>query len=164
MIQRHPRSTRTDTLFPYTTLFRSPWPVAPWPRTWRLGRGLNRSIRRGGRSCDDPPRWTRWLVPSIDPSALRSSFCTRCSLEARWHLQGGSHSTPGARPPCIMKPAAAPRRFYRTVGSVRPTRHPLPISTAVRELTGSSFHSRSEERRGGKECVSTCSYRWSPYH
>src|SRR3546814_11420612 len=23
---------------------------------------------------------------------------------------------------------------------------------------------RSEERRGGKECVSTCSYRWSPYH
>src|SRR3546814_6408431 len=24
MIRRHPRSTRTDTLFPYTTLFRSP--------------------------------------------------------------------------------------------------------------------------------------------
>src|SRR3546814_19056871 len=23
---------------------------------------------------------------------------------------------------------------------------------------------RSEERRVGKECVSTCSYRWSPYH
>src|SRR3546814_10998023 len=23
---------------------------------------------------------------------------------------------------------------------------------------------RSEERRGGKECVSTCRYRWSPYH
>src|SRR3546814_12753502 len=22
---------------------------------------------------------------------------------------------------------------------------------------------RSEERRGGKECVSTCRYRWSPY-
>src|SRR3546814_13375317 len=26
MIRRPPRSTRTDTLFPYTTLFRSPWP------------------------------------------------------------------------------------------------------------------------------------------
>src|SRR3546814_7245449 len=25
MIRRPPRSTRTDTLFPYTTLFRSPW-------------------------------------------------------------------------------------------------------------------------------------------
>src|SRR3546814_19217115 len=23
---------------------------------------------------------------------------------------------------------------------------------------------RSEERRVGKECVSTCSYRWTPYH
>src|SRR3546814_9886941 len=23
---------------------------------------------------------------------------------------------------------------------------------------------RSEERRGGKECVSTCRYRWAPYH
>src|SRR3546814_19973809 len=23
---------------------------------------------------------------------------------------------------------------------------------------------RSEERRGGKECVSTCRYRWSPSH
>src|SRR3546814_14288137 len=25
-------------------------------------------------------------------------------------------------------------------------------------------HRRSEERRVGKECVSTCRYRWSPYH
>src|SRR3546814_2016633 len=29
MIRRPPRSTRTDTLFPYTTLFRSPYPVRP---------------------------------------------------------------------------------------------------------------------------------------
>src|SRR3546814_10710614 len=31
MIRRPPRSTRTDTLFPYTTLFRSPrrWPPGP---------------------------------------------------------------------------------------------------------------------------------------
>src|SRR3546814_19876442 len=28
MIRRPPRSTRTDTLFPYTTLFRSPWKIA----------------------------------------------------------------------------------------------------------------------------------------
>src|SRR3546814_2791743 len=32
MIRRPPRSTRTDTLFPYMTLFRSPQPlVALWP-------------------------------------------------------------------------------------------------------------------------------------
>src|SRR3546814_8362785 len=28
MIRRPPRSTRTDTLFPYTTLFRSPWTIS----------------------------------------------------------------------------------------------------------------------------------------
>src|SRR3546814_17641364 len=28
MIRRPPRSTRTDTLFPYTTLFRSQWKIA----------------------------------------------------------------------------------------------------------------------------------------
>src|SRR3546814_18736040 len=37
MIRRPPRSTRTDTLFPYTTLFRS----------WRIGR------RRAGRGSGD---------------------------------------------------------------------------------------------------------------
>src|SRR3546814_19339757 len=40
MIRRPPRSTRTDTLFPYTTLFRSsliiPVPLARW-RLWRPG-------------------------------------------------------------------------------------------------------------------------------
>src|SRR3546814_7071942 len=28
----------------------------------------------------------------------------------------------------------------------------------------STFQGRSEERRVGKECVSTCRSRWSPYH
>src|SRR3546814_10921793 len=32
MIRRPPRSTRTDTLFPYTTLFRSTIPTAPCNR------------------------------------------------------------------------------------------------------------------------------------
>src|SRR3546814_3154328 len=26
------------------------------------------------------------------------------------------------------------------------------------------YHNRSEERRVGKECVSTCRSRWAPYH
>src|SRR3546814_2452780 len=29
---------------------------------------------------------------------------------------------------------------------------------------GGRQHDRSEERRVGKECVSTCRSRWSPYH
>src|SRR3546814_18298584 len=37
MIRRPPRSTRTDTLFPYTTLFRSAyWAAAPIEGGWRL--------------------------------------------------------------------------------------------------------------------------------
>src|SRR3546814_21099707 len=32
------------------------------------------------------------------------------------------------------------------------------------ELGLAEVASRSEERRVGKGCVSTCSYRWSPYH
>src|SRR3546814_13545673 len=31
-------------------------------------------------------------------------------------------------------------------------------------LLGLVFSMSSEERRVGKECVSTCRYRWSPYH
>src|SRR3546814_8786225 len=31
MMRRPPRATRTDTLFPYTTLFRSPRPACPCP-------------------------------------------------------------------------------------------------------------------------------------
>src|SRR3546814_8736898 len=37
-------------------------------------------------------------------------------------------------------------------------------SAAVRRLHAPRRCKRSEERRGGKECVSTCRSRWSPYH
>src|SRR3546814_14979485 len=36
-------------------------------------------------------------------------------------------------------------------------RHNIPTATYATFTT-------SEERRVGKECVSTCRYRWSPYH
>src|SRR3546814_16750067 len=32
------------------------------------------------------------------------------------------------------------------------------------QKSGAGTNSRSEERRVGKECVSTCRSRWSPYH
>src|SRR3546814_15226104 len=34
----------------------------------------------------------------------------------------------------------------------------------LKDIEGIAPHSRSEERRVGKECVSTCRSRWSPYH
>src|SRR3546814_16791454 len=39
----------------------------------------------------------------------------------------------------------------------------VPVSTTSDRLTRTS-DGRSEERRVGKECVSTCRSRWSPYH
>src|SRR3546814_2113814 len=42
--------------------------------------------------------------------------------------------------------------------------HALPLGGWIRSGRESRPHARSEERRVGKECVSTCSSRWSPYH
>src|SRR3546814_4814455 len=39
-----------------------------------------------------------------------------------------------------------------------------PEFRALRLLKATPIDSRSEERRVGKECVSTCRSRWSPYH
>src|SRR3546814_16611786 len=45
---------------------------------------------------------------------------------------------------------------------------PGVMPRAVNMITGPSrtgdIEQRSEERRGGQECVSTCRSRWSPYH
>src|SRR3546814_9473159 len=38
------------------------------------------------------------------------------------------------------------------------------IYGGVDEAEARAIESRSEERRVGKECVRTCSSRWSPYH
>src|SRR3546814_10210534 len=38
------------------------------------------------------------------------------------------------------------------------------VEPAARELLSTLRPWRSEERRVGKECVSTCRSRWSPYH
>src|SRR3546814_5251004 len=54
MIRRPPRSTRTDTLFPYTTLFRSCWRI----RQGRTTRTPCPSIRPCGR-----PRFRIRLLP-----------------------------------------------------------------------------------------------------
>src|SRR3546814_12409444 len=42
-----------------------------------------------------------------------------------------------------------------------PARQTRQAAEAIARLHG--LRDRSEERRVGKECVSTCRYRWSPY-
>src|SRR3546814_1799091 len=43
-------------------------------------------------------------------------------------------------------------------------RAPAPGRHSRRSGTYAPLPARSEERRVGKECVSTCRSRWSPYH
>src|SRR3546814_19968137 len=95
-----PRSTRTDTLFPYTALFRS-----PIEHLWIVLQGIRRVDRPVAR-C----RAVAFRALRVDP---------------------------------LLKGETAEREV---------------------EALAADIIARSEERRVGKECVSTCRSRWSPYH
>src|SRR3546814_13654554 len=100
MIRRPTRSTRTDTLFPYTTLFRS----------------------RGGRSAGEYKVMD--AVSTVEGRAYpfgMKNVDTDMIIAAKW------------------------------------------LKTISRSGLGKGAF-RSEERRVGKECVSTVRSRWSPYH
>src|SRR3546814_14945558 len=117
MIRLPPRSTRTDTLFPYTTLFRSLLAACT-----RRCSGYHR-CKAGPSAREDqraPRRFGQAGIISRPSGADRAD-------EDNW--EGLAHL------------------FY-----VRKSRTYL-VSCK-----------RSEERRVGKECVSTCSYWWSPDH
>src|SRR3546814_18227400 len=45
-----------------------------------------------------------------------------------------------------------------------PLASPTTTLGNIASWTATDLQSRSEERRVGKECVSTCRSRWSPYH
>src|SRR3546814_5306905 len=64
MIRRPPRSTRTDTLFPYTTLFRSACHII----------GLMTSVlcKEAGESFSRPASGSFPLLPGTGPGFLRS--------------------------------------------------------------------------------------------
>src|SRR3546814_12219845 len=75
MIRRPPRSTRTDTLFPYTTLFRSPQPfermmdrLALRVEHPRLERHIDIHFHGGRTFCCKGGRWAR-LCPRITSGA-----------------------------------------------------------------------------------------------
>src|SRR3546814_2811916 len=85
MIRRPPRSTRTDTLFPYTTLFRSPArPPAPPASPHRAGTGTPASIQRTlDRSPIPRSDSDRWAARSEEhtselQSLLRISYAVFC--------------------------------------------------------------------------------------
>src|SRR3546814_13244249 len=116
MIRRPPRSTRTDTLFPYPTLFRSGYlmiryKVSAWIR-------VSRTVLLASSAMF----WS--------PMAIAQSNSTQA------------------------EPTALPEPDDK--GEI--------VVTARRTNERLSDVPRSEERRVGKECVSTCRSRWSRYH
>src|SRR3546814_18098159 len=131
MIRRPPRSTRTDTLFPYTTLFRS---------DRRRHRYRISPHRPEGDSAVRRRDHGAWL-----PSRLFGGYLVWQGRHGHSAREGGN----GQRNQNLGEGLRAAVSGW--------TDHP---GRKVQQGRGR----RSEERRVGKECVSTCRSRWSPYH
>src|SRR3546814_21037088 len=65
----------------------------------------------------------------------------------------------------ILRGKGAPtHKELAKLGVARISHGHQPWAAAMAWLTGQAAQVRSEERRVGKEWVSTCRSRWSPYH
>src|SRR3546814_12073620 len=132
MIRRPPRSTRTDTLFPYTTLFRS--------STDALG-----------------------LILSKLPATLELAFL---ALVIAIFLGVPLGMLAGLKPDSIVGKTImggsilgfSLPNFWQGMMLI------LLFAVIFKVLPSGGRGERSEERRVGKECVSSCRSRWSPHH
>src|SRR3546814_14185252 len=95
MIRRPPRSTRTYTLFPYTTLFRSSRHrnCRSVPLIWSTRRSF-----RGRKRCHHPPctrpfRHRVWRASFLSPEIWKFDRC--CTPKARPRSNDSKHSTTG---------------------------------------------------------------------
>src|SRR3546814_14562280 len=61
----------------------------------------------------------------------------------------------------IIKPQYAIQRLYELT---RDRETFITTELGQHQMWAAQFYKRSEESRVGKECVSTCRSRWSPYH
>src|SRR3546814_20960632 len=114
MIRRPPRSTRTDTLFPYTTLFRSRDPL------------VEGGPMRHAAAVDIMRQMIDDLQPRADGMAVDPLLIDEVDVVDRQIVA------------------------------------PLISFIAVDQIDDRPADARSEERRVGKECDSTCRSRWSP--
>src|SRR3546814_16769116 len=115
MIRRPPRSTRTDTLFPYTTLFRS-------EATDLVTKGYDianyvKPLAEGTIRTTMPPVVTNTMSNAVE----------------------------------LAQAALDEENSKLDIAQLR-----------CNQSTEDAALSRSEERRVGKECVSTCRSRWPP--
>src|SRR3546814_9569913 len=81
---------------------------------------------------------------------------TRCALVTG--VQRGSSDLSSGAPPAERTPTPLLALKWKVVVT------DPAITRRITAPFAALFHKRSEERRVGKECVSTCRSRWSPYH
>src|SRR3546814_8617088 len=107
---------------------------------------------------------TSFGVPGA-PFRRRKNRGGGVAASAAGHRLAGSapRRSEGLGPRTTAPSPAAPENL-RSADDHRPCRMIECTPATGRIDTVISGYSRSEERRVGKECVSTCRSRWSPYH
>src|SRR3546814_2310062 len=85
MIRRPPSSTRTDTLFPYTTLFRSPCPSVNAPRCYLPMASPQGRIEAAKYRCPTTHDWISF--------ALRSIPITGRNMQSQVKLRSEEHTS-----------------------------------------------------------------------
>src|SRR3546814_17071065 len=107
MIRRPPRSTRTDTLFPYTTLFRSarPGQVRPLrPRRLRMG------ARGGGEARTRPALRRAVLAQQVRTRPARTGRLDRRRPPAGQVHDAAAQASVGRRAGAIALPTSGDRK------------------------------------------------------
>src|SRR3546814_8241654 len=107
MIRRPPRSTRTDTLFPYTTLFRSAarWAGRSCAACWAAFSAA--SARGRGRTGIVKASLHPLQVPPTEHSMTNRTLFTATLLGAAMAMAGCKPSTDAAAPEDAATPAPA---------------------------------------------------------
>src|SRR3546814_16652260 len=92
-------------------------------------------------------------------------------VEVAPEIEVGEHKKVASTRGAIQKSRSTDRAMFGGKGKFRLLVAPASgeracsvLDKLVAAVEAKGWTLRSEERRVGKECVSTCRYRWSPYH
>src|SRR3546814_15102579 len=139
MIRRPPRSTRTDTLFPYTTLFRSSKQLEIFPDA----------------VCETATR-VDWLSHTTAPTPEQSQLAADL-LVALGYV--GALVEPSFKVGCLTIARSRVLQEVKVVGLHAVVKTHIQHSEADL-LAEHILNAKSEERRVGKECVCMVKVRW----
>src|SRR3546814_14293252 len=125
MIRRPPRSTRTDTLFPYTTLFRSPDTSERWQRHFAA------APKRLASRDDNVLPLFGYVVDALREAHLPTEYALTPFVERGYKPGASSSSGPSGLWPFIPPTApdpdiANPQGHERPRPPTAPTPAPVP--------------------------------------